>query len=128
MAYGIFFIRQNCISSLPDELLDAARIDGASEWRILVQVVMPLMSSALGALAIFAFTSAWAGFIWPLLITSTKDLWTMELGLSIFQQRFTISYGPITAGSVLSVLPIMIAFLIMRRRIIYGVTLTGLKG
>lgn len=128
MSYGIFFMRQNCISSLPDELLDAARIDGASEWRIFTQIVVPLLKSAAGALAIFAFVSAWGAFIWPLLITSTKELWTMELGLSVFQQRFTVNYGPISAGSVLSILPILVIFLILRRNIIYGITLTGMKG
>lgn len=128
MSYGIFFMRQNCISSLPDELLDAARIDGASEWRIFSRIVVPLMSSALGALGIFAFVNCWGAFIWPLLITSTKELWTMELGLSVFQQRFTVAYGPISAGSVVSILPILIVFLLLRRNIISGITLTGLKG
>ena len=128
MSYGIFFMRQNCISSLPDELLDAARIDGASEWRIFVRLVVPLMRSALGALAIFAFINSWGAFIWPLLITSTKELWTMELGLGVFQQRFTVAYGPITAGSVISILPILLVFLVLRRNIINGITLTGLKG
>lgn len=128
MSYGIFFMRQNCISSLPDELLDAARIDGASEWRIFTQIVIPLLKSAMGALAIFAFVSAWGAFIWPLLITSTKELWTMELGLSVFQQRFTVNYGPISAGSVLSIVPILAVFLVLRRNIIYGITLTGMKG
>ncbi len=119
MAYGIFFMRQNCMASLPDELLDAARIDGASEWRIFGSIVVPLLTSAMGALAIFAFINCWSEFIWPLLITSTKELWTMELGLGIFQQKFTIDYGPITAGAMISILPILTAFLILRRRIIY---------
>jgi len=128
MSYGIFFMRQNCMASLPDELIDAARIDGASEWRIFVRIVIPLMSSAVGALAIFAFVSSWGAFIWPFLITSTKELWTLELGLGVFQQKFTVAYGPVSAGSVLSILPILIVFLFLRRNIIQGITLTGLKG
>jgi len=128
MSYGIFFMRQNIQASLPDELIDAARIDGCSEWRIFGQIVVPLMRSAVGALGIFAFMQTWAAFIWPLLITSSKDLWTMELGLGMFQHRFTVEYGPISAGSVISILPILIVFLLLRRNIIQGITLTGLKG
>ncbi len=128
MSFGIFLMRQTVIASLPDELLDAARIDGASEWRIFRQIVIPLMSSAMGALAIFAFLSSWGAFIWPLLITSSRDLWTMELGLGMFQFRFTVDYGPIAAGSLISLLPILIVFLVLRRNIIRGITLTGLKG
>jgi len=128
MSYGIFFMRQNIQASLPDELIDAARIDGCSEWRIFVQIVVPLMRPAIGALGIFAFMAAWTDFIWPLLITSSRDLWTMELGLGMFQHKFTVEYGAVCAGSVISVLPILIVFLILRRSIIRGITLTGLKG
>jgi multiple sugar transport system permease protein len=128
MSYGIFFMRQNILASVPDELLEAARIDGLSEWGILPRIVTPLMGSALSALAIFAFLQAWTAFIWPLLIINNQKLYTMELGLSMFQTGFTVSFGLVSAGSVISLLPIMITFLFLRRRIIQGVTLTGLKG
>jgi multiple sugar transport system permease protein len=127
MSFGIFFMRQS-IMTIPDELLDAARIDGASEFFIYRRVVLPLSKPAMGALAILAVTNAWAFFIWPLIVTSDKRLFTMELGLAQFQRAFTIDYGRITAGSVLAVAPVLIAFLILRRSIIRGVTLAGMKG
>ena len=127
MSFGIFFMRQNIVS-IPDELLDAARIDGCSEFRIYWQIIMPLSKSAMAALAIFAFKNAWGDFIWPLLIANELEMYTMELGLGMFQHRFTVDYGSITAGSVVSILPIITVFAIFRRNIIEGVTLTGLKG
>lgn len=128
MSYGIFFMRQNVIASIPDELLEAARIDGLSEWGIMWRIVLPLLGSALSALAIFAFLQAWTAFIWPLLILNKKSLYTLELGLSQFQTGFTVNYGLTAAGSVISLLPIIFTFLVLRRQIIQGVTLTGMKG
>ncbi|MFB0546957.1 MAG: carbohydrate ABC transporter permease [Anaerolineae bacterium] len=128
MSFGIFLMRQNIRATIPDELLDAARIDGCSEWRIFTQIVVPLCSSAVGALGIFAFIQAWAAFIWPLLIAQSKALFNMELGLTVFQHRFSVEYHLLAAGAVLSVLPMITVFIILRRRIIEGITLTGLKG
>ncbi|MGQ0572018.1 MAG: carbohydrate ABC transporter permease [Armatimonadota bacterium] len=127
MSFGIFFMRQS-IMTIPDELLDAARIDGATEFYIYRQVILPLSKPALGALAILAVQNAWAFFIWPLIVTSDRSLFTMELGLAMFQRAFTVDYGRITAGSVITVIPVLIAFLILRRSIIRGVTLAGMKG
>lgn len=127
MSFGIFLMRQNIGASILDELLDAARIDGCSEWRIFWQVVVPLSRSAISALAILAFMQAWMAFIWPLILATERQMYTMEVGLSIFQHRFTIEYGGITAGSTVSILPILIIFLLLRRHIIRGITLTGMK-
>jgi len=128
MSFGIFFMRQNIGHSIPDELIDAARIDGASEWRIFHTMILPLSSSAMSALAIFAFMQAWAAFIWPLLVVKQQQMYTMELGLGLFQNRFTIEFGLISAGSVVSFIPVLVVFLLFRRNIIRGITLTGLKG
>lgn len=128
MSYGIFFIRQNVIASLPDELLDAARIDGAGEFWIYWRVVLPLLKGPSGALAIFAFMQTWAAFIWPLIITSSRELWTMELGLGMFQYRFTVDLGPINAGSMISIFPVLTVFLLLRRHIVKGIAMTGMKG
>jgi multiple sugar transport system permease protein len=127
MSFGIFFMRQAIGSSIPDELLDAARIDGSSEWGLYWRIILPLSSGAIGALGIFAFMQAWAAFIWPLLMTSTNEMSTMELGLALFQNRFTVDYGLITAGSSLSFFAVLAAFLFFRRHIIQGITLTGMK-
>ena len=127
MSYGIFFMRQNVQATIPDDLLDMARIDGVSEFGIYTRMVLPLLSGSVGALSIFAFMQSWAAFIWPLIITSNRDLWTMELGLGMFQYRFVVDLGPINAGSMISILPVLIVFLFLRRRIVQGITLSGMK-
>ncbi|MBN9390365.1 MAG: carbohydrate ABC transporter permease [Chloroflexi bacterium] len=127
MSFGIFFMRQNYIAFLPEELLDAARIDGAGEWKIYWRIVLPLSSSALAALAIYAFINVWAAFIWPLLVVNTSDLKTIELALAGFQTAYTVEYGPLMAGSVISLLPILAIFIVLRRQIIESVAMTGMK-
>lgn len=128
MSFGIFLMRQHIGHSIPDELLDAARVDGASEWKIFLRVIIPLCSSPIGALGILAFIQAWAAFIWPLLMATHRSMYMMELGLSTFQFRYTADYHLLSAAAVLSTVPMLIAFIILRRRIIESVALTGLKG
>lgn len=128
MSFGIFLLRQHVASAIPGELLEAARVDGASEWWILARVIAPLSASALGAIGIFAFIQTWAAFIWPLLVANDQLLFNMELGLTVFQFKFSADYGKLMAGSVVSVVPMLLVFIILRRRIIDSVALTGLKG
>lgn len=127
LSYGIFFMRQNTITSVPDELLDAARIDGMSEWGIMLRFVPRLLAPAIAALAILAFIQAWTAFIWPLLVLNRPSLFPMELGLSQFANT-RVDFGLTSAAAVVAMLPTLIAFLILRRRIVEGITLTGLKG
>ncbi|MCY7418957.1 MAG: carbohydrate ABC transporter permease [Chloroflexi bacterium] len=128
LSYGIFFMRQNTITSVPDELLDAARIDGMGEFGIMLRMVPRLLAPAMSALAILAFIQAWTAFIWPLLILNDPQLFPMELGLSQFANSFSVNFGVTSAGAVFAMLPTLIAFIILRRRIVQGITLTGLKG
>jgi multiple sugar transport system permease protein len=128
MSFGIFLMRQHMASAIPDEFIDAARIDGASEWQIFLRIIVPLSTSALGALGIFAFIQGWAAFLWPLLMASTENLFNMELGLTAFQFKFSVDYGPLMAGSVLNILPMIIAFVLLRRQIIDSISLSGLRG
>jgi multiple sugar transport system permease protein len=128
MSFGIFLMRQHVSSAIPTDYLEAARIDGASEWWILIRVIAPLSTSAFSAIGIFAFIQAWAAFIWPLLIANDQLLFNMEVGLTAFQFKFSTAFGKLMAGSVISTLPMLIVFLIMRRRIIESVALTGIKG
>lgn len=128
MSFGIFLMRQHVASAIPTDYLEAARIDGASEWWILIRVIAPLSVSAFSAIGIFAFIQAWAAFIWPLLIANDQSLFNMEVGLTAFQFKFSTDYGKLMAGSVISTLPMLIVFLILRRRIIESVALTGIKG
>jgi len=128
MSFGIFLMRQHIGHSIPEELLDAARVDGASELKIFFRVIVPLCSSPIGALGILAFIQAWAAFIWPLLMATHRSMYMMELGLSTFQFRYTADYHLLSAAAVLNTLPMLIAFIILRRRIIESVAITGLKG
>jgi multiple sugar transport system permease protein len=127
---GLFmpFMRQNTIAGVPNELLDAARIDGMSELRIMLQLVPRLLAPAMAALSILAFIQAWTAFIWPLLILNDPKYYPMELGLSQFANSSSVDFGMVAAGAVVAMLPALIAFLILRRRIVEGITLTGLKG
>jgi len=126
MSFGVFFIRQYALS-IPNQLLDAARIDGASEFWILVRVIIPLSVTPLMALGIFAFSEAWAFFIWPLIVVTTKSMFTIELGLMVFHKKFYLDHGPIAAGAIISILPMLTVFLILRKRFIQGVILSGMK-
>jgi multiple sugar transport system permease protein len=128
MSFGIFLMRQHVASAIPTDYLEAARIDGASEWWILVRIIAPLSTSAFSAIGIFAFIQAWAAFIWPLLIANDQLLFNMEVGLTAFQFKFSTDFGKLMAGSVISTLPMLIVFLLLRRRIIESVALTGIKG
>jgi multiple sugar transport system permease protein len=124
---GIFFMRQHIVS-IPDALIDAARIDGASEFRIFARIIVPLSFSALSALGIFMFMFIWTSFLWPLLITNSTQVMTMELGLTFFQSMFTIEYGPMMAASTIAVLPMLIVFVVLRERVIQSIAITGLRG
>jgi multiple sugar transport system permease protein len=127
MAFGVFFMRQT-IQAIPDELIQAARIDGCSEFAILWRMILPLSVGPLSALAIYAFLNVWGFFTWPLIITTTQDMYTTEIGLALFQSQFFIEYGLVAAGATVTALPLLLVFFIFQRRIITAVTLTGLKG
>lgn len=126
-AFGIFLLRQYMVT-IPDELLDAARIDGASEFRIFWRIVLPLTGPALAAMAIFTFTYAWEDFFWPLIIVSSPDRYTAPLGLALFVVKNRTAWDVLMAGSVIATLPMIVVFLIFQRRFIQGISLSGLKG
>jgi multiple sugar transport system permease protein len=128
MSFGIFLVRQHMASAIPDELLEAARVDGASEWWTFTRVLVPLSGNAMSAVGIFAFIQGWAAFIWPLLVANNQLLFNMEVGLQAFQFKFSVDYGKLMAGSTISTVPMLIVFLLLRRRIIENMALTGIKG
>jgi len=127
MTFGVFFMRQ-VIMSIPDDLLEAARIDGASELWIYLRIILYLSNSGLMAIGVFAFTQAWANFIWPLVVVSSGDMYTTELGLAEYQRAFFTEYGPIAAGAVISIVPMLIVFALLRRHIMQGIATSGMKG
>ncbi|MCR4264548.1 carbohydrate ABC transporter permease [Nitratireductor sp. ZSWI3] len=127
MSFGIFLIRQNVMHSIPDELLEAARIDGAGELWIFWRIVLPLLRGALGALAVLAFFQAWTSFAWPMIVTTTRESYTIEVGLALFQTGFTVDLGRLSAASAAVLVPSITLFVILRRNFVQGVASTGLK-
>lgn len=125
-ALGTFFMRQN-FEAFPDVYLEAARIEGASELTIMRRVAFPNLQSAMGGLSIFVFASTWDNLIWPLIITSSAKNYVWQLGLAVFQQRYTVDYGQFTAAAMVVVAPVIVFFILFRRRIMSGITLTGIK-
>ncbi len=126
-AFGVFLLRQ-FFMSIPDDLLDAARVDGSSEFGIFYKVVLPLAKPALTTLAIFTFQAFWNDFLWPLVITTDDRYRTIQLGLTVFRQRFTTDWGPLMAGVAIATLPMIAVFLSAQRYFVSGIALTGLKG
>jgi multiple sugar transport system permease protein len=127
-AFGVFLLRQFFLT-IPSELEDAARIDGADPWQIFTRIVLPLSQPVLGALAIFAFRSAWNDFLWPLIAVNKPDMFPLPVALALLRGAYAAeSYGPIMAGAVLSALPLLIVFLVANRRIVEGVRVSALKG
>jgi multiple sugar transport system permease protein len=125
--FGIFLMRQ-FINGIPDELIDAARIDGASEWGIYVRMILPMSGAPLAALAIFTFTVQWDNFLWPLVILDDPNLYTLPLGLAQFRGRTGIDVGVVSAAAMLTVLPVLAVYFFAQRRFIEGITMTGMKG
>jgi multiple sugar transport system permease protein len=125
-SFGIFLMRQ-VMGTIPDELLDAARIDGASEFRIFGSVALPLSTSPLAALGTLTFMGQWDAFLWPLIVLTRGDLFTLPVGLALFNNRFYTEYGPLLAGATISVIPILIVFLFAQRLFIESVALQGMK-
>lgn len=125
-AYGIFLMRQ-FIEPLPDELIDAARVDGASELRIYARVILPQAKPALAVLALFTFVFQWNNFLWPLIATSTTAMRTMPVGLTLFNQEYFTQWNLTAAGSVVLFIPTALLFFFTQRYLVRGIALTGLK-
>ena len=124
---GVFLLRQYMLT-IPDELIDAARIDGASEWRIYAQVIVPLAAPALAVLTIFSVMWRWNDFLWPLIVLSRSEVFTLQVGLNSFQGDLMIQWHFVLAMTVLTLLPITIVFAFLQRFITTGIATTGMKG
>jgi multiple sugar transport system permease protein len=125
-AFGIFLLRQFFVS-LPKELDDAARIDGAGELRVYWQIVLPLAAPALATLATFHFMNNWNDLMWPLVMTSSTDMRTVPSGLALFMGNFVIEHAVLMAGATIGLAPLTVAFLFGQRYFVRGVVMTGLK-
>jgi len=125
--FGVFLMRQY-ILSLPDELIQAARVDGAGELRIFFSVIMPLCWPALATLGILTFLSSWNNFLWPLVVATNEEKYTLPVALALYAvgQNAT-QYGLLLAGSVVTVIPVIAVFLFLQRHIMQGISMTGIK-
>ena len=126
-AFGTFLMKQ-FFETVPNDFLEAARIDGLNEFAIFWRIALPLVTPALSALAIFTFLSNWTAFIWPLIVTTSKELYTLPVGLSSFAVEQAVQWELIMTGAALATLPTLIVFLVLQRYIVRGVVLAGLKG
>lgn len=125
-AFGIFLMRQFMLT-VPDEYIDAARIDGASEWQIFWRIILPQVRVALASLAIFTFTHMWEEYLWPLLVATSDRTRTLPVGLQYFSEQYGTNIHYQMAAATLGVAPMLIAFLLLQRQFVRGVTLTGLR-
>ncbi|MBE0691274.1 MAG: carbohydrate ABC transporter permease [Anaerolineae bacterium] len=123
---GVFLLRQYMLT-IPDELIDSARIDGASEWRIYLQVVLPLARPALAVLAIFSVMWRWNDFLWPKIVLTQNQVFTLQVGLEAFQGDLQVQWNLILAMTVLTLLPITLVFGILQKYITTGIATTGMK-
>ncbi|MGW7694595.1 carbohydrate ABC transporter permease [Streptomyces asiaticus] len=127
-AFGIFMMQQYIIQSVPDELLEASRIDGCGEFRIFCRIVLPLLRPSLGALAVWTFLQSYNSFLWPLVLISDIDQFTLPLGLQTLFQAENRQYDLVLAGSVLATVPTVLVFLLLRKQLLEGLSAGAVKG
>jgi multiple sugar transport system permease protein len=125
--FGIFLVRQYALS-IPDDLLEAARIDGASEWRIFAAVVVPLLRPIIVTLAVFTLLGTWNDFMWPLIVLSDQQLYTLPVALASLAREHVQDNELMMAGSVLTTMPVLLVFLALQRHYVEGLTLGSVKG
>jgi ABC-type glycerol-3-phosphate transport system permease component len=125
--FGVFLMKQ-FFENVPNDLIDAARIDGVGEFKIFIEIALPLVAPALSALAIFTFLGNWTAFLWPMIVTTSADLYTIPVGLASFSGEFQTEWEMIMTGAAVASLPTLFVFLFLQRYIIRGIILGSLKG
>ncbi len=124
---GVFLMRQFMLG-LPDDIIEAARIDGAGEWRIFLRVIMPLCGPAVATLTILTFLGSWNNFLWPLVAATTENMYTLPVALALYSVgQNAAQYGLMMAGAVVVVLPVLIVFVVLQHSFVQGIALTGIK-
>lgn len=126
-AFGVFLLRQFCLG-IPNELLEAARIDGLNEYGIYARIVLPQMGPSIASLVIFTFVTNWNDFMGPMIYLNSTANKTIQLGIRLFMSQYSTEYGLIMAASVVSLIPVVVVFLIFQKSFVQGVATSGLKG
>ena len=125
--FGIFFIRQYC-QSIPDDLIEAARVEGVPEFQLFFRIIFPIIKPALASLAVLKFLMTWNDFFWPLIMLSTPKKMTLQVGIAIIlDPEYPINYGMLMAGATLAIVPIVLLFIVFQRQIVKSVATTGMK-
>jgi multiple sugar transport system permease protein len=125
---GSIFLMKQYLTSLPGSLIDSARIDACGEFGIFWKIILPLAKPGLAVLAIFTFVAQWNSFFWPLLITNTDSMRTLQVGLATFRYQYTQDYGAMMAGAACSAVPMIILFLSLQKYFLRGITIGAIKG
>jgi len=126
-AFGVFLMRQSIEAAVPDEMLDAARIDGARELRIFVRVVLPILLPNLAALAILLFAGSWNNLFWPLVMARTNDMFTLPVALTALLGQYSHPYGQVMVGSLITIVPPLVLFVALQRYFVKGIVLGAIK-
>lgn len=126
-AFGVFLMRQFMVN-LPDELLEAARIDGCGELRIFARIVLPLIKPVLVSLTVFTFITSWNDFLWPLVTCTNQNMHTLTLAISALKGNYSTNYGLVMAGSMIAFLPPFALYIILQKQFVEGIALSGVKG
>lgn len=125
-AFNVFLFRQ-FFTTIPDELLEAARLDGAGEVRIFLRVVLPVSGPILAIQAILTFIASWNSFLWPLIVATDQDRYTLPVGLALLEGQYSSNYGVLMAGAAVMVLPVLVVFVLCQRYVVRGFMMSGLK-
>ncbi|MFU0800065.1 MAG: carbohydrate ABC transporter permease [Xylanivirga thermophila] len=125
--FGTFMLRQYCMT-IPDDILEAARIDGANEFYIFHRIVMPMCRNAISSIAIFQFLWAWEDYLWPFIVITDEKKQMLSVGLKMFNGRFSTDYGGLFAATTVSIIPVIIVYLFFQNRFIDGITASAIKG
>ena len=125
--FGIFMMKQH-ISALPDEILEAARIDGANEFYIFHKIVLPMSKNGIFSIAIFQFLWAWEDFLWPYLVITNKDKQLLAVGLKMFNGKYSTDYGALFAATAISIIPVLLIYLFFQKQFIAGIAASAVKG
>lgn len=124
---GMFMLRQYMLT-IPDDLLESARLDGASEWQVFWRVVLPLSAPAIAVVTIFSMIWRWNDFLWPLILVQSEEILTLQVALARFQGQLVVSWNYVLAMTVVSILPVVVVFLFMQRHLVSGIANVGVKG
>lgn len=125
--FGIFMMKQS-ISMIPDEMIEAARIDGASEWRIFRQIIIPMSQNAISSIAIFQFLWSWEDYLWPYLIINSEEKQVLAVALKTFNGQYGTDYGGLFAATSISIIPVILVYLVFQKRFIDGIASSSIKG